>query len=126
MIDHVSIGVRDLARSKRFYDSALAPLGYRCLSAGAQALGYGRDMAQLWIMAAEHPVPADARSGLHVCFGAPDAGAVEGFHKAALAAGGRDNGGPGLRPEYSPDYYAAFVVDPDGYRLEAYYGPGGA
>lgn len=120
MIDHVSIGVRDLARSKRFYDGALEPLGYHCLSESAGSLGYGAETPQLWVIAAEHPVPADGRSGLHFCFVAPGARAVEAFHRAALAAGGRDNGAPGVRAEYGPQYYAAFVVDPDGYRIEAY------
>ena len=126
MIDHVSLGVRDLARAKRFYDSALAPLGCRCLSQNPGSLGYGCEVAQLWIMAVERPVPADSGSGLHFCFAAPDRRAVDGFHRAALAAGGRDNGAPGIRAEYGPDYYAAFVVDPDGYRIEAYCGPAGA
>ena len=119
MINHVSIGVRDLQRSKRFYDAALEPLGYACLSEGG-ALGYGRKSVELWIVPAERPVPADAKSGLHFCFDAPDRGSVAAFHKAALAAGGRDNGKPGLRPDYDASYYAGFVIDPEGYRLEAY------
>ena len=126
MIDHVSIGVRDLARAKRFYDKALAPLGYRCLSESPLSLGYGGEAAALWIIAAENPAAGDERSGLHFCFAAPSTEAVEAFHRAALAAGGRDNGAPGVRAEYNPDYYAAFVVDPDGYRLEAYCGPAAA
>ena len=76
----------------------------------------------LWIGAAERPVPADDKSGLHVCFDAPNRKSVDAFHAAALRAGGRDNGKPGLRADYGADYYAAFVVDPDGYRLEAYCG----
>jgi catechol 2,3-dioxygenase-like lactoylglutathione lyase family enzyme len=111
MIDHVSIGVRDLARAKHFYDSALKPLGYCCLSESAGSLGYGAEAPQLWIIAAEQ---------LHFCFAASGADAVAAFHRAALAAGGHDNGAPGVRAEYGPAYYAAFVVDPDGYRLEAY------
>jgi catechol 2,3-dioxygenase-like lactoylglutathione lyase family enzyme len=121
MINHISIGVRDIARAKRFYDAALAPLGYSCLSESAGSLGYGRDGAiALWIGQAERPVPADPGSGLHVCFDAPTRKSVERFHTAALEAGGRDNGKPGLRANYGPDYYAAFAVDPDGYRMEAY------
>jgi catechol 2,3-dioxygenase-like lactoylglutathione lyase family enzyme len=120
MINHVSIGVRDVARTKRFYDAALAPLGYRCLSEGAESLGYGDDAVALWIGAAEHPVPADAKSGLHFCFTAPTRQSVDAFHAAALHTDGRDNGGPGLREGYGPNYYAAFAVDPDGYRIEAY------
>ena len=122
MIDHLSIGVRDVARAKRFYDAALAPLGYKCLSAGEGSLGYGDAAATLWINAAERPVPPDEKSGLHVCFAAPTRQSVDAFHAAALAAGGKDNGKPGLRPDYGAAYYAAFVVDPDGYRLEAYCG----
>jgi catechol 2,3-dioxygenase-like lactoylglutathione lyase family enzyme len=120
MIDHLSIGVRDVAKAKRFYDAALEPLGYRCLSEGAGSLGYGEDTVQLWIGAAERPVPPDAKSGLHVCFSAPTRKSVDAFHAAALGAGGRDNGKPGLRSDYGANYYAAFVVDPDGYRIEAY------
>lgn len=120
MINHVSIGVRDIARTKRFYDAALKPLGYACLSQGEGSLGYGQDAVALWIGAAERPVPADETSGLHFCFSAPTRPSVDAFHAAALRAGGRDNGKPGLRADYGADYYAAFVVDPDGYRLEAY------
>jgi catechol 2,3-dioxygenase-like lactoylglutathione lyase family enzyme len=125
MIAHVSIGVRDIDRSKRFYDAALEPLGYRCLRAARSLLGYGdgRDTIALWVVQAEHPVPADEKSGLHFCFAAANAAAVNAFHAAALASGGHDNGAPGLRPIYGPDYYAAFIIDPDGYRIEAYYGP---
>jgi hypothetical protein len=82
------------------------------------------DTIAFWVVQAERPVPADEKSGLHFCFAAPDAAAVGAFHTAALRAGGRDNGAPGLRPIYGPDYYAAFIIDPDGYRIEAYYGPG--
>src|SRR5690349_5857586 len=110
MIDHLSIGVRDLAAARRFYDAALAPLGYACLSADAASLGYGRDAAAFWVNLAERPVPADPASGLHICFAAPTRGSVEAFHAAALGAGGTDNGTPGLRADYGPDYYAAFIV----------------
>lgn len=124
MINHVSIGVRDVARAKRFYDAVLAPLGYRCLSEDASSLGYGREAVALWIGAAERPVPADDKSYLHFCFTAPTRKSVDAFYAAALTAGGRDNGKPGLRTDYGPDYYAAFVVDPDGYRIEAHCGAG--
>jgi catechol 2,3-dioxygenase-like lactoylglutathione lyase family enzyme len=122
MLNHVSIGVRDIARTKRFYDVALAPLGYACLSEGADFLGYGKDAVFYWISAAERPVPEDEKSGLHFCFSAPTRASVDAFHAAALAAGGRDNGAPGLRPDYGANYYAAFAIDPDGYRIEAYVG----
>jgi catechol 2,3-dioxygenase-like lactoylglutathione lyase family enzyme len=120
MLDHVSIGVRDIGKTKRFYDAALAPLGYTCLNPGDSALGYGKDTAIFWTLASQSPVPADPESGLHYCFIAPTRRSVEEFHKAALASGGRDNGAPGLRDEYGPNYFAAFAIDPDGYRIEAY------
>lgn len=119
MLDHISIGVRDLSRAKAFYDAALAPLGYRCLSEDPAALGYGQDGVRFWVLAAERPVAPDTRSGLHVCFSAPSQRSVDAFHKLALGADGRDNGAPSLRTDYGPDYYAAFVIDPDGYRVEA-------
>lgn len=122
MLDHVSIGVRDIAATRRFYDAVLAPLRYTCLSDGADSLGYGGEGVGFWISRSARPVPADDRSGLHFCFKADSRAAVDAFHAAALAAGGRDNGAPGLRPDYGADYYAAFAVDPDGYRIEAYCG----
>jgi catechol 2,3-dioxygenase-like lactoylglutathione lyase family enzyme len=122
MFDHVSIGVREIDRTKRFYDAALRPLGYRCLSADAASLGYGDGAVALWIGVSERPVPADEKSYLHFCFVAPTRSSVDAFHAAAIAAGGRDNGKPGLRKDYGPDYYAAFVIDPDGYRIEAHCG----
>ena len=119
MLDHVSIGVRDLARTKRFYDAALAPLGYRCLRDSEEMLGYGGETVTFSIGPAERPVPADKASGLHFCFTAP------GRRRSRLSQGRADRRPAGqrragARPEYSADYYAAFVVDPDGYRIEAY------
>jgi catechol 2,3-dioxygenase-like lactoylglutathione lyase family enzyme len=126
MINHVSIGVRDLAKTKQFYDAALEPLGYTCQSEGPGSLGYGSKAGiQLWISTTDHPVKADAKSGLHFCFDAPTRKAVDAFHAAAVKAGGRDNGKPGVREAYSPTYYAGFAVDPDGYRIEAYCGKRG-
>lgn len=122
MLNHVSIGVRDVARTRRFYDATLEPLGYRCKSSGEGYLGYGGDSVSLWISQSSKPVPADKDSGLHFCFDAPTRASVDAFHAAALAAGGKDNGKPGVRTDYGPNYYAAFVIDPDGYRLEAYCG----
>jgi|SRR5690348_15639806 catechol 2,3-dioxygenase-like lactoylglutathione lyase family enzyme len=120
MIDHVSIGVRQIAAARRFYDAVLAPLGYRLLSDAPGALGYGDGHAELWLLEVERPVPADDGSGLHLCFAAPSRAAVDRFHAAALQTGGKDNGRPGPRPDYGPHYYAAFAVDPDGYRIEAH------
>jgi len=125
MIDHISIGVRDLERAKRFYDAVLGALGYRLLRTEQGTLGYGNDDATFWVVEAARPIPPDKDSGLHICFTAPSKAAVADFHRSAIAAGGEDNGPPGYRPEYGPDYYAAFVIDPDGYRLEAYFGPRG-
>ncbi len=122
MLNHISIGVRDIARTKRFYDAALKPLGYTCRHDAADSLGYGADKVALWISATERPVAADDSSGLHFCFDAPNRKSVDAFHAAGVKAGGRDNGKPGLRPDYGANYYAAFIVDPDGYRLEAYCG----
>jgi catechol 2,3-dioxygenase-like lactoylglutathione lyase family enzyme len=122
MLDHVSIGVADLPRTKRFYDAAMKALGYKCLSESAGGLGYGDKAVAFWISPTAHPIKADLQSGLHFCFAAPTRKSVDQFHAAALGAGGKDNGGPGLRADYGDNYYAAFVIDPDGYRLEAYCG----
>ena len=122
MINHFSIGVSDIAKAKAFYDAVLPPLGYSCLSSGDTSLGYGKDSVVLWISHTKSPVKADPASGLHFCFDAPNRRSVDAFHKAALASGGRDNGKPGLRADYGDNYYAAFVIDPDGYRFEAYCG----
>ena len=122
MFDHVSIGVADVARSKKFYDAALRPLGFTLLSDGESSLGYGEKSVQLWLGATKKPVKADMDSGLHFCFLAKDRAAVDAFHAAALKAGGKDNGKPGVRADYGPKYYAAFAIDPDGYRIEAYHG----
>lgn len=122
MFDHISIGVRDIARSRRFYDAVLPTLGYKRMMDVEATSGYGRDGAVYWIALAERPVPPDPESGLHFCFSAPTRESVDAFYAAALRAGATDNGKPGLRDAYGPNYYAAFVIDPDGYRLEAYCG----
>src|SRR5262245_42864504 len=94
MFDHVSIGVADIPRSKKFYDAALKPLGFSRLSDGETSLGYGEKSVALWLGATGKPVKADIESGLHFCFSARDRAAVDAFHAAALKAGGRDNGKP--------------------------------
>jgi catechol 2,3-dioxygenase-like lactoylglutathione lyase family enzyme len=121
MLDHVSIGVSDLAAAKRFFDAAFQPLGYRCQYEDAAMLGYGADEPAFWLNATARPVPPDEKSGLHFSFAAPTQDSVDAFHTAAVAAGAKDNGSPGPRPDYGPGYYAAFVIDPDGYRIEAHY-----
>ena len=120
MIHHVSIGVSDIAKPRRFYDAALAPLGVKCLSEDASALGYGGDGPRLWLLAVGS-VPRNI-PGLHICLEAGKRAQVDAFHAAAVKAGGADNGRPGLRADYGENYYAAFVTDPDGNRSEAYCG----
>lgn len=120
MIDHITFGISDFERSVAFYDRALRPLGLRRLfddhSGSGRATGYGDTRPRFWI--AEH----DPTSGkLHIALMAPNRDAVDGFHREALAAGGRDNGAPGFRPHYHPGYYGAFVLDPDGHNIEAVY-----
>ncbi len=116
MLDHVSIGVRDLERSTLFYDRALRPLGIvRLYGDGTTVAGYGIGRAAMFWLNRRHSVPA----GTHVAFAAPDRAAVDAFHAAALAAGGRDHGAPGLRPHYHADYYGGFILDPDGHNVEA-------
>ena len=119
MIHHISLGVRDLSLSGAFYDAALGALGLRRVFEDATAVGYGvadgEDLLCLKLRAdAAPPGP-----GFHLAFAAPSRAAVDAFHRAALRVGGSDNGAPGLRPEYEENYYAAFLIDPDGHRLEA-------
>ena len=113
MFDHVGFNVADFARSKAFYLAALAPLGHKLVREGEGFAMIGGPSGRLWIGAL-----GPAASPIHIAFRAGRRGEVEAFHHAALAAGGRDNGGPGLRPNYSPSYYAAFVFDPDGHNVE--------
>lgn len=122
MIDHVSLGATDLGRSRSFYDAALAPLGLRRVHDMDDSSGYGEseDAPFFWIGGSPTPgAKVQPSPGAHIAFAAPSRAAVDAFHKAALAAGGRDNGRPGLRPEYHPDYYGAFVLDLDGHHVEA-------
>ena len=118
MLDHVSITVSELARSAPFYDAVMEALGVPSVWREARAIGYGaRDMGAGYLTVVECPgVVADRR---HWCFRAPDRAAVRAFHAAGLAAGGRDDGAPGLRSHYHAQYYAAFLLDPDGNRVEA-------
>jgi len=122
MISHVSIGVHEVEKAGHFYDAVLGALGYKKLYDSTEAIGYGDDIPKFWLMKAAHPVPANPESGLHFCFEAKKRSDVDQFHAAALKASGKDNGKPGLRPDYGDNYYAAFVVDPEGYRIEAYCG----
>jgi len=115
MIDHVTLNVRDLSKSKRFYAEALIPLGYRVVAEYSGGLGLGSGpKADVWLTRRE-PVTA----GMHLAFQCGTRSLVEAFHAAALKAGGRDNGAPGVRKDYGPHYYGAFVLDPDGNNIEA-------
>lgn len=121
MIDHVSLPVRALGASARFYDGVLGAIGYARLVERERTIGYGRPYAELWINARPGLPPAPADSGAHVCLRARSAAEVDAFHAAALRLGGSDDGPPGPREHDNPEqvYYAAFVRDPDGNRLEA-------
>jgi catechol 2,3-dioxygenase-like lactoylglutathione lyase family enzyme len=115
VLDHVGIRVSDFEQSKRFYAEALSPLGYELLmepSVSAAGLGW-QGKPDFWIG------QGDSGQPVHIAFAASDRASVDAFHEEALAAGGRNNGGPGLRPEYHQSYYAAFVFDPDGNNIEA-------
>jgi catechol 2,3-dioxygenase-like lactoylglutathione lyase family enzyme len=121
MLDHIGFPVSDFVRSKEFYARALAPLGYRLLtevslSEGGEDgyAGFGAERPHFWVGTGR---PLQSR--LHVAFMAKDRAEVRAFYEAALAAGGRDNGAPGLRPHYHENYYGAFVLDPDGHNIEA-------
>ena len=123
MIDHVGFAVTDPARSRAFYLAALAPLGITLLmevgpdltEAGGTAVGFGCDGKPFFWIGDNERVGV----GTHIAFAVDSRAAVEAFHAAALAAGGTDHGAPGLRPHYHADYYAAFVLDPDGLNIEA-------
>jgi catechol 2,3-dioxygenase-like lactoylglutathione lyase family enzyme len=115
-LDHVGLDVSDYAVSKAFYEAALAPLGIGLVMEPAPEVGgFGAEFPFFWI--GRRALGPD--SGVHVAFRAEDRETVDAFHAAALAAGGKDNGGPGPREIYHPDYYGAFVLDPDGHNIEA-------
>ena len=115
MIDHISLSVSNIDASVRFYEKALAPLGYAVLMSFPGVAGLGiAPKPDFWLGQKD---AADA--GRHVAFRAANRSQVDAFYQAAMAAGGKDNGGPGLRPQYHPNYYGAFVLDPDGNNIEA-------
>ncbi|MGY3692997.1 catechol 2,3-dioxygenase-like lactoylglutathione lyase family enzyme [Bradyrhizobium sp. USDA 3240] len=116
MLDHVTIGVSDIERSKAFYDAALRPLGItRLYAEGTEFAGYGvRPKAFFWIGRRAAP-----QTGTHIAFTANDRATVDRFYDEAIKAGGRDNGRPGIRPHYHANYYGAFVLDPDDHNIEA-------
>ena len=121
MIDHTGVSASDFERSKSFYDAAFAALGGSVLkvvpsefTGGVRVIGYGREQPVFWIHEGEKQAPP-----VHVAFTARNRAEVDAFHAAAMAAGGTDNGRPGIRAQYHPDYYGAFVRDPDGHNIEA-------
>ena len=114
MLDHLAIGVRDLAASRAFYEAALAPLGFAVVMERDGSVGFGPTHRPIFWLVDRAPA-----AGLHVAFQAIDRDHVDAFHAAALSAGGHDNGAPGMRLKYHPHYYGAFVLDPDGNNAEA-------
>lgn len=130
MLDHVRLRVADYDRSKKFYTAALAPLGYTLAMETASGAGFRRGfIPDFWVKQGE-PMSFETRAAplepagcggpvVHVAFAGDNRSTVDAFYRAALAAGARDNGAPGLRPAYHPNYYGAFVLDPDGYNIEA-------
>lgn len=119
MLSHVSLGTNDVDRSAAFYGPVLAVLGLRQIYRSADLVDYGTAMIELSLETPTDGSPASVGNGVHVCFAAGSRAQVDEFHAAALAHGGSDAGAPGLRPEYDAHYYAAFVRDPDGNKIEA-------
>jgi catechol 2,3-dioxygenase-like lactoylglutathione lyase family enzyme len=119
MIDHISVGVSDLERSARFYELALAPLGLSRLVTRTATVGFGKNYPEFWINLRAGMSQVALESGCHICLRTKSPGEVDAFHAAALNAGGSSDGAPGLRPHDRVRYYAAFIRDPDGNRIEA-------
>jgi catechol 2,3-dioxygenase-like lactoylglutathione lyase family enzyme len=119
MIDHISVGVSDLERAAQFYEATLAALGLARMVTRPATIGFGRAYPEFWINLRAGMTPAAPESGVHICLRAKTPGEVDAFHAAALRVGGRSDGAPGLRPHDRVRYYAAFVIDPDGNRIEA-------
>ena len=119
MIDHVSVGVADLERAAHFYEATLAALGLTRVVTRPGTIGFGKAYPEFWINLRAGMAEVAAESGVHICLRAKTIGEVDAFHAAALQGGGRSDGAPGLRPHDRVRYYAAFVIDPDGNRIEA-------
>jgi catechol 2,3-dioxygenase-like lactoylglutathione lyase family enzyme len=118
-ISHVSVGTNDYDKAKAFYDAVLATLGIRCVMDYPGGAGYGHKFPEFWIQSPHDGKAASAGNGVHVCFNANSAEEVQAFHAKALQLGAHDEGKPGLRKEYTEDYYGAFVRDLDGHKIEA-------
>jgi catechol 2,3-dioxygenase-like lactoylglutathione lyase family enzyme len=123
ILDHITLTVGDYARSKAFYEKALAPLGIKLLMDFGQACGFGRDKPELWFgvgpTSFQKAEQLRVITPMHVAFSATSRAEVDAFYRAALEAGGKDYGAPGVRTHYHPNYYGAFVLDPDGHDIEA-------
>jgi catechol 2,3-dioxygenase-like lactoylglutathione lyase family enzyme len=119
MIDHISVGVSDLERSATFYEAALGALGLTRVVTRPRTIGFGKTYPEFWINLREGMPHVSPESGVHICLRAKTTVEIDAFHAAALSAGGASDGAPGIRPHDRVRYYAAFVVDPDGNRLEA-------
>lgn len=119
ILHHVSVGIDDLERSCAFYDSVMKPLGARRVMSFPFAVAYGKQFPEFWIGKPLDQGPVAAGNGTHVCFIAPSREAVDAFHAVGLEAGGVDEGAPGPRPHYGPEYYGCFLRDPDGHKIEA-------
>ncbi len=119
MLDHVSVGVSNLERAARFYELTLAPLGLARVVTRPATIGFGKAYPEFWINLRADMTPVEPGSGVHICLRAKSTDEVDGFHAAALTAGGSSDGAPGLRPHDRVRYYAAYVRDPDGNRIEA-------
>jgi catechol 2,3-dioxygenase-like lactoylglutathione lyase family enzyme len=119
VIDHISVGVADLDRAARFYEATLSALGLSRLVTRPATIGFGKSYPEFWINLRAGMAQVPPESGSHICLRAKSTTEVDAFHAAALAAGGRSDGVPGIRPHDRVRYYAAFIVDPDGNRIEA-------
>lgn len=119
MLSHVSLGTNDFPRAKAFYDAVLGTLQVRCLMEFEEGAGYGRQFPEFWVQWPHDGQAANPGNGTHVCFSAASMDEVKAFHRKALELGAEDDGKPGVRKEYSDNYYAAFVRDLDGHKIEA-------
>lgn len=120
MLHHVSVGVADVERAAKFYDAVLGALGYkRVAEFMPYAIAYGESRPSFWVQLPHNQQAATVGNGVHIGFSARSKNAVDAFHRAAMAHGGADDGAPGPRPDYGPDYYGAFVLDIDGNKIEA-------
>ena len=118
-LSHVSLGTNDFPRARAFYDAVLGTLKMRCVMEFEEGAGYGRELPEFWIQLPHDGQAANPGNGTHVCFNANSPDEVKAFHKKALELGAEDDGKPGIRKKYSDNYYAAFVRDPDGHKIEA-------